>query len=368
MDNYSDALMINTAYSIDNKTPLYSAFIARKNFIPGKTEIENKDFVGELESDSKYEKLDQVSELQDVVNGEINESFEYARYWNGYLIILRPLLLIFDYWQIRIVLILILAILAIWFLTLICKNFGKLVAIIWGFSLLSIEYFYVGLNLMNSIPVLIMMISSIILIKRFEKIKDISIMFFIIGICVGFFCLLDAPLITLGGVLILYLMLVDKYKNYTLKETIISIIKYCIIWLIGYVAIWVTKWILVDLIYNRNIIEVGIMQVLYRTVGKKFSIFYAIGINLVYILEPIMVILIFEILITLKYLKNINKYSLKKSIPYFLISIMPYAWYVILANHSSMHAFFSYRILYISILGILLGTYQMCFKTDAANK
>lgn len=37
-DNYTDALMINTAYSIDNKTPLYSSFVARKNYIPGITE------------------------------------------------------------------------------------------------------------------------------------------------------------------------------------------------------------------------------------------------------------------------------------------------------------------------------------------
>ena len=33
-DNYTDALMINTAYSIDFKQPLYSAFVARKNYIP----------------------------------------------------------------------------------------------------------------------------------------------------------------------------------------------------------------------------------------------------------------------------------------------------------------------------------------------
>ena len=36
-DNYTDALKINTAYSIDSNTPLYSAFVARKNYIPGTT-------------------------------------------------------------------------------------------------------------------------------------------------------------------------------------------------------------------------------------------------------------------------------------------------------------------------------------------
>ena len=96
-DNYTDALMINTAYSIDSQKPLYSAFVARKNYIPNiTTEI--------------YE--DVPGELNDLVNNEKAESFEYARYWHGYLIFLRPLLILFNINQIRIMLTIILIILA----------------------------------------------------------------------------------------------------------------------------------------------------------------------------------------------------------------------------------------------------------------
>ena len=52
-DNYTDALMINTAYSIDSKYPLYSAFVARKNYIPEVTTEIYEDSVGELRSSSK---------------------------------------------------------------------------------------------------------------------------------------------------------------------------------------------------------------------------------------------------------------------------------------------------------------------------
>lgn len=38
-DNFTDALMINTVYSIDTDTPFYSAMVARKNYIKGVTEI-----------------------------------------------------------------------------------------------------------------------------------------------------------------------------------------------------------------------------------------------------------------------------------------------------------------------------------------
>ena len=122
IDNHTDALMINTAYSIDNRQPLYSAFVARKNFLPDKTEIIYPDSVGELDFSKKYKKLSQTSELNDIVNGEVLESFEYARYWHGYLTILRPLLIIFDVNSIRMLFRAVFVILAIWLLYLINKK------------------------------------------------------------------------------------------------------------------------------------------------------------------------------------------------------------------------------------------------------
>ena len=122
-DNYTDALMINTAYSINSKTPFYSAIVARKNYIDGTTEVIHKDEVGELKSDSKYEELTQVGDLNDTLNNNTKESFEYARYWHGYLILLRPLLIFFNITQIRIISYVILACLA---LVLLYKIYKKI--------------------------------------------------------------------------------------------------------------------------------------------------------------------------------------------------------------------------------------------------
>ena len=114
-DNYTDALMINTAYSIDTTKPLFSAFIARKNYIPNVTTEVYQDQPGELRSSSKYKYHNEVGELNDLVNNEKTESFEYARYWHGYLILLRPLLVVFNLAQIRIILTCVLIILCIIF-------------------------------------------------------------------------------------------------------------------------------------------------------------------------------------------------------------------------------------------------------------
>ncbi|MCI8309030.1 MAG: hypothetical protein HFJ45_02220 [Clostridia bacterium] len=363
-DNYSDALMINTAYSIDNKTPLYSALTAKKDYIPGVTKTINEDKVGELSSSSKYEEHDEVAELLDTVNGEAPEAFEYAKYWHGYLVILRPLLLLFNYWQIRILLIVILSLLAIWLLYLIATKISKAIASIFFISLIQIEYFYIGLSLLNSSMLLIMMISSIFLIKRYKKIKNFSLFFFVIGILVGFFDLLDIPLITFGGPLIIYFVLKCKLQKIEIKEGILEIIKFGILWLFGYALMWISKWILIDIVYGRNILSTALGQVLYRTVGENISPLTAISVNLLKTVIPIIINLILLEYLLMRYCKKITKENLRKSVLFFIIALMPIVWYIFLSNHSYYHYFFTYRILFLSQVAIPVGLYIACGEPE----
>ena len=79
----------------------------------GQTKIEHVDSQYNLGAVPKYiEKgtgdLSQTKELYDLMHGEkIEDSFEYARYWHGYLVLLRPLLALFNYSAIRIILLVI---------------------------------------------------------------------------------------------------------------------------------------------------------------------------------------------------------------------------------------------------------------------
>lgn len=96
---FTDALMLNTAYSIDSENPIESALLARKNYISGQTQTISKDREKNLGASKshtdKYGNIFQVDELYGLMHGEnITESFEYARYWHGYLVFLRPLLLV----------------------------------------------------------------------------------------------------------------------------------------------------------------------------------------------------------------------------------------------------------------------------------
>ena len=353
-DNYTDALMINTAYSIDNSKPLYSSFVARKNYIPEVTNEVYQDVAGELRSSSKYEYHNEVGELKDLVNGEKTESFEYGRYWHGYLMVLRPLLLVFNLKQIRILLTIILALLAIILTVNVSKKIDPITAIIIFTGLLGGEYFYLGFSLQGVFVFIIAMISSIIMIRRYDRIKDFSILFFVTGILTNFFDFLTVPIVTLLMPLILYFLL-KKKEDLTTEEIIKTIFKYTFIWGIGYGLTWFTKWLLMDLLFNRSMIKVALAQVLYRSVSKggQYNMLKVIKENTNYIIVP-MFISIFSTCICecIRILKTKGNNEIQSvdlnelafiTLPFIIISIFPLVLYIALQNHSFYHAFFTYR-------------------------
>ena len=222
--------MLNTAYSIDNARPLYSAFTARKNYIPGETNTVIEETAGELQVPSGYDKKDSVAELKDTVNGRVLESFEYGRYWHGYLTIIRPLLIIFNIHTIRVIFIILFVVLAAILLYMIYKKINLITAVIFLIGLTYVEYFYIGFSLQGAFVFFIMMISAIIILKRYDKIKSFPFVFFMIGMFANFFDLLTAPILTLGIPMIIYFLLKNREQELSIKEYILKIASLSIAW------------------------------------------------------------------------------------------------------------------------------------------
>lgn len=367
-DNYSDALMVNTAYSINNKTPFYSAMMARKNYIDGKTEIIYPDSTGELKSASKYQVINQVGELHDTVNNDITESFEYARYWHGYLIILRPLLIFFNITEIRTILLVLFAILGIILLYKLYKKINLGTAIIFLLGFIICDYFYIGISLQGTSVFLIATIASIILLSK--DIKDKPMFFMIIGGLASFFDLLTVPIITLGIPLLIYSSLQFKEK-YNFKVLLIDILKYCIFWGIGFLGVWFIKWLLVDILYNKGLIQTSINQFMYRTKssGDEALNFIEILNRNLSLLSQVFGICILGVIIytfckiyKLGNIKNIFL-NVKEIIIYLIISFIVICWYFIFKQHSYQHFFFTYRNFWVISVSVLLIIYNI-FKVD----
>lgn len=381
---FTDALMINTAYSVDNTHPIESSILARKNYIPGQTKEVYPDGQYNLGANEKYINkengdLYQTQELYGLMHGDnIEDSYEYARYWHGYLSILRPLLTIFDYSGIRVVLFILTLVSIVSLVILICRKINVLTGIIYIIGLLSISIFIITKSLNESLIFLVAFISSIYLLLRYRKIKNIGVFFFIVGSISSFIDLLTAPLVTLGITAITYFLIMQKNEeNVSIKKYILEILKIGIAWTLGYGITWASKWLITELIFNRPIISQAIEQASFRSNVPKYKgeeLFGALDVierNLEFLSTPVsgiifVIFILFIIIFMIKNSKkNINfKENLKNCVPFIIIFFFPIIWYLVLKQHSYTHVNFTYRLLIISIISLLVVSSQI-LKEDS---
>lgn len=361
--NYTNALMLNTAYSIEPTKPLESFMLARKNYLPEITERFNQDTQYGLVSASNWNYQNQTGEYYYVTHKDkdivVKESFEYARYWHGYLAILRPALTLFSYQAIEILSICVFIVLVIWCTYLMWKKISKISAILFLLSFIVMNSFYTASSMNEVTCFMIMLCSNIYILLRYKKIKQMPLVFLVIGSITNYLDLLTLPLITFAMPVCIYFLLKEK-EEITIKESLITYIKFGIAWGMGYGLTWFVKWILVDILCNRNIIEVAIKQILYRTSGSEgdvmFPYSYVILKNLEFLgNETIyatgfvaLAILLIGMIKNKKYPRR-NKINVVQLIIYLITSVLPFIWYFALKNHSAIHARFTHRLLIIFI-------------------
>lgn len=270
---------------------------------------------------------------------------------------------------------------------LLKKKIGLSVAIIFAFSLIVYDYFFVSYSLQGAPLFITMMISSIILLLKYNKIKNIQLYFFIIGCITNFVDFLTIPLITYAMPMFIYLLLQQKNNNTNLKSEIKTTLFTLFTWGIGYVLTWICKWGIYDLIYNKGLFESAFYQVFYRTTSNNFTTFGKIGISgkikfitlenasisiykelfndiIIFLSKCFIYILLylfifgFTILIKCKKYKYkfnfININTIKKILPFLLVMLITLIWYIVLANHTILHTYFVYRNMIIILTGFLI--------------
>ena len=358
--------MINEAYSIDNTNPIYSYLAVRKNYEKGITQKYWQDTQGELISINNLNDYDPVGELAEFLDGNIDTSITYARYWHGYLPILRTLLIFFNITEIRRLLLIIFIILFIYFIWLLKKKFGLTISLIFALALVFEGYFFASYSLENAPIFLVMMISGIILLQRIEKMQNFYLYIFIVACITNFVDYLTVPLITLAIPLYIFILYKQKKEpNLDYKYYLKITIKTTIIWGLGYAITWLSKWAIYDILYGGELIKSAINQIMYRTQSTNVKTKLTIDIVLEnFLAENLAYIDIIGFIIILISLPKIKKYKLKlnsideiltkTTIPVIIISLMPILWYVLLSNHTVIHWKFVYRHMIIFLIGMLI--------------
>ena len=304
---------------------------------------------------------------------EFTSNRSYARYWHGYLIIIKPLLLIFNYSTIRIIN----GILQLGLLIFVCFLLKRK-----GMKRYILPYILCYLALMPTALAISFQFSScyyiftagiiVLLLLKEHYIEKYSYLIFLnIGIATGYFDFLTYPISTFGMPVIIYIIL---SKNNCLENKIYAVVRNGFMWCVGFGGMWCAKWGIASIITGENVITDAVEALSIRTSSDSFSyVFDTICMNFnSFIYTPfILLSLLFILYILIKYLNCCNlslKYVVNKIFPYIIIFLVPILWYVFATNHSYTHFWFTCKSLVVSMAAILFLLVDLTQNVSISQK
>lgn len=304
---------------------------------------------------------------------------DYARYWHGYLVFLRPLMLLFSYIQIRYIYMFIYLLLGVTMVLKLHKNFGNGMVYLWTFCLCFMYPVVLPFSLSYSSDFFLTMAGILIIDRAYLYKNNLTIerqgaLFLILGMVTSYVDMQTAPFLTMGIPLI-YLMLLEhtRYGKDSLRRNIRNVVNATATWAVGYGGCWSMKWVLASPVLGYNVVQEGMANASRRmaidgsAVGERaLESVKSVAMNLFALLPPgitsedwkwflCVCFLILAVLVVLFARFHVDKENLKPLLPFLFVAAYPYAWYVLLANQSKIHYIFTYRMQLITLLGVSIA-------------
>lgn len=342
IDTFTDAIMLNMSYAADSSHPLSSAIEANQKIVSHSADVFNN--------------------IKAIKEGGTVSEWSYGRYWHGWLVPVRTLLVFFNYNEIRYLNTIVMFLLLSVFLILVYRKLGKkaFFAYVIGFAL--INFWLIPLCLHYSSVFYIALLAGLGIL--FVKEERFGLIFLIAGSLTSFLDLLSAPVITLGIPLIAacFKMREDKI-NVSLKR----ILSWCTLWAGGYIFTWLFKFLILALSGHQQVLQESYDSIALRSGNadgssmKLADRFYNIaknfnGLSLGRIGG---VLTIGAILTAAGMLFAFEKTKLKQACLLFAIACIPFIWYILLGNHSSVHIWFTYRTLLVFLIAFTAAVFSL---------
>ena len=387
LDNFTDSKMLLTA-GYNGKEPLLDrALMGYSDILTDSGPVDSL-----ISMYSDHDATDHDSALSKTT---------YARYWQGYLVYLKPLLCVFNYGTIRLIIGLAMIMLSLsLIIRMLCSARLKIYTPPLCILYLTISPFAISHSLQYAPIFFISLIGIHIVLSllRSQQIESISsttfeqklyIVFLSIGITTNYFDFLTYPLLTLGVPLLFVVCLSEKR---TFRPILKALCIACLGWGIGYGGMWISKWfIAAALSRNYNIIIDTLNQAAFRSFASTpadglstpegFSVSAAIVRNITQYCSPNALIALgcglLYYAIRLFYACSANQYRPEIDARLFangIIALLPFLWTIVLSNHSFIHFWFTYRIFSLTggallfSLAMMLESSQLSVNQNAGIK
>jgi hypothetical protein len=369
LDNFTDAIMLSSA-AYDGPESLVDKVIYVNRYVfQGYSPVNSLilwDMTGSGQT-VRQEGSDQTISLAD------RSSEAYTRYWHGYLVLLKPLLALFDYGGIRVLNTVVqigLTLLAIFLMAR--RKLGRYI-FPFCFALLFLMPPSVTQSLQYSSVFYVMLAAVIVMLFRHDRIAAADrypLVFAVIGVATSYFDFLTYPIATLGVPLTLYFILAEPEDW---KQILKSTILLAVYWGIGYAGMWAGKWLLASILTGENAFREALYSIQLRTSSSSdyaverlsypavlkavYSAFSGTYFTLLCVFAVLERLICAFVVAKKERVRAIKKSdftrSLRRASAYVLIFLMPFVWYFLAKNHSFEHQWFTYRALSVSVFSLL---------------
>jgi hypothetical protein len=291
---------------------------------------------------------------------------KYGRYWHGYLVVLRPLMLLMGIKHIRYMNIFLILILLFTSAHLIAKKINFMTSIGYLASL-GMGHVYLLPFSIDYTPVFAIMMASVIIVCRYYNKWNEAFLFYffaVTGSVTNYIDFLTVPLITL-----LYPLIVCFYFEYMKENTpfvkrLFFMLRNSVAWVLGYGLTWMIKWLLLLIFQGPSSLKEVIHRIAYRIFNSKdiapdpeWNVLPTFTRNIERmfpssaVLLAIIVLGIWFCLFVVLRKKNSRTAQLA---PVLLTGLYPYIWYLVLNQHSFIHEWFTFRIQTGTVFAVLL--------------
>lgn len=331
-DNYSDAYYLGQAVLDGRENPVYYAMTAPAPVGTGTP----------------------VSDLIDYMQGSGDAEYTNMHYfWNGWIAVLKVLMQIMSYSEIRHLNMFLHTALLFLLMRMLRRRVGAEMQFPFILSVLFMNPVTMGLTLSFSGYYYQILISCMIMLRYHEKLLRRNLygmFFFLLGITAFYFNFNYFQLCTVGFPLVLYFSLSNETDTADLVK---KVFLYGGLWLCGFFGMMLMKWVLYAVLIDGSIFAEQWEHIMMRTGAEmpagRISRFEAVAKNAVYIFKN-KAFLLFEAgylaFIAYRFRKKGVK-SIRDRIPDVVLVIMSVlvvnGRYFLEANHSLMHDWVVYR-------------------------
>ena len=294
----------------------------------------------------------------------------YARYWHGYVAVMRPVMLFWNYWDFRILNFFLQVSLIVFISFLLWNRFRRkrFILALWSSYFLlmplalamSLQYspcFYIAYGG-----------AAFAIAKRNCLLEGQKYFYFflILGMLTSYFDLLTYPLVTWAIPLVWWLASLEDdgavWQGF--RNTVLS----GAAWIAGYGCFWALKWVIASIVLGSNLVDGAAEQISMRTgdvpqyarellhAYERWESLYANWRHYEYGLYAVIIIAWMSWAL---YHVATKRWRLQlSSAPYLLIAMSPLVWYLVLSNHTTIHHFFTYRVYVAGIMAFIMFLLQ----------